>query len=104
MRSWVSHMAKGKASPQTSTLSSMACHQKVGERVHNACRELSKHGEWTIADLLLYLGRLDNAVQEEGTGVTCTTIHSAKGREFCNVFIVGCEEGNLPKHPKGHRD
>ena len=66
------------------------------ERVHNACRELSKHGEWTIADLLLYLGRLDNAVQEEGTGVTCTTIHSAKGREFCNVFIVGCEEGNLP--------
>lgn len=71
------------------------------ERVHDAARELSGRGEWSIPDLLLYLNALEGAEQEEGEGVTCTTMHGAKGREWRHVFVVGCEEGVVPSGRKG---
>ena len=70
------------------------------ERIHDACRELSGGGEWAIPDLLLYLAAQEDAVQEEGEGVTCCTIHAAKGREFQTVVICGVEEGYIPNHRK----
>jgi len=67
------------------------------ERVHDACRELGRRGEaWTTGDLLVYLNEVEGAAREEGEGVACITIHSAKGREFRHVWVVGCEEGVLP--------
>lgn len=38
----------------------------------------------------------DNAKDDEGEYVTLMTIHSAKGLEFRNVFIVGMEENLFP--------
>lgn len=72
------------------------------ERVHAAMRELARAGqETTIPELLLYLRATDQAVEEEGEGVTCCTVHAAKGREWRHVFVVGCEEGTLPSGRKG---
>jgi superfamily I DNA/RNA helicase len=71
------------------------------ERVHAAVQELSRRGEWTIPDLLLHLAAQEGTRREEGDGVTCATIHSAKGREWRHVFVVGCEEGVLPSGKAG---
>ena len=45
----------------------------------------------------LMLAEMDNNEEEEETGgVTLMTMHSAKGLEFSDVFIIGLEEGILP--------
>lgn len=70
-------------------------------RVRAAVHELEARGPSTIPDLLLYMAATEDARQEEGEGVTCATIHSAKGREWRHVFVVGCEEGVLPSGKAG---
>jgi len=51
----------------------------------------------TLSDLLADLWRPDDWSREGKTeGVTCSTIHGAKGREWDIVFVAGCEEGILP--------
>jgi superfamily I DNA/RNA helicase len=54
----------------------------------------------SIADALarLTLAEMDDngADEQESAGVTLMTMHSAKGLEFSDVFIVGLEEGILP--------
>lgn len=58
--------------------------------------------EWEPPNLTEALARLtlaemDDAEEEpEQGGVTLMTMHSAKGLEFSDVFIVGLEEGILP--------
>jgi DNA helicase-2/ATP-dependent DNA helicase PcrA len=59
--------------------------------------------EWEAPSLMDALARLalaemdDNEEEErEAGGVTQMTLHSAKGLEFSDVFIVGLEEGILP--------
>lgn len=66
------------------------------ERIHDACRHLSNRGEWSLNDLIVFLHLGEEQREEVGQGVTVATIHSAKGREWKKVFIVGCEEGLLP--------
>ncbi|MCK5730701.1 MAG: UvrD-helicase domain-containing protein, partial [Draconibacterium sp.] len=43
----------------------------------------------------------DNEKDEDFDKVTLMTIHSAKGLEFKNVFIVGLEENLFPSQPRG---
>jgi DNA helicase II / ATP-dependent DNA helicase PcrA len=70
------------------------------ERIHDACRELGKRGTWDINDLILYLNGNEQWNQEDGEGVTVTTVHQAKGKEFETVFVVGLEEGLFPQLKK----
>jgi superfamily I DNA/RNA helicase len=48
----------------------------------------------TLSQRLRYITSADN--QRKATGIQLMTLHSSKGLEFDNVWIVGVEEGNLP--------
>lgn len=50
--------------------------------------------EGYLADVALYTD-MDN-YDENADCVVMMTMHSAKGLEFSNVFVVGCEEGIFP--------
>lgn len=51
----------------------------------------------TLSDLLADLWRNDKwNVEDPGVGVTVSTIHAAKGKEWDVVFVVAMEEGILP--------
>jgi hypothetical protein len=56
---------------------------------------------WTVQDLLdWYAGRHvteAEATTEGPDAVTLTTIHGAKGLEWPCVWVLGCEEGTLPR-------
>lgn len=57
---------------------------------------MSKDANDTLAMRLarLQLAKGDEVVQSDA--VQLLTLHSSKGLEFDNVWMVGCEEGNLP--------
>jgi hypothetical protein len=48
----------------------------------------------TLSQRLRYISSADS--QRKATGIQLMTLHSSKGLEFDNVWIVGVEEGNLP--------
>jgi ATP-dependent DNA helicase Rep len=51
----------------------------------------------SAGDLAAQLALLSNADRgDPGNQVRLMSLHSAKGLEFRCVFIVGCEQGNLP--------
>ena len=47
-------------------------------------------------DLALALAAADTGNDEIGEGVTVTTLHSAKGREWDSVYLPGWVEGLMP--------
>ncbi len=65
----------------------------------NAVQEFSKSNPHkTLVDFLndvTLISEIDNWA-DKANSVTLMTLHSAKGLEFKNVFITGCEEGLLP--------
>ncbi len=50
----------------------------------------------TLAQRLSLISRNRNDVDVDEGVVQILTLHSSKGLEFGNVWIMGCEEGNLP--------
>jgi DNA helicase-2/ATP-dependent DNA helicase PcrA len=54
----------------------------------------------TVGDLSLLLESHEVHEAETGDGVTVTTMHAAKGREWDWVFIVGCDAGIVPSNKK----
>lgn len=60
----------------------------------------------TIQEYLEHIERVkseivDNKNNKETDGVIFTTMHSAKGLEFKNVYIIGANEGTIP-HEKSY--
>jgi DNA helicase-2/ATP-dependent DNA helicase PcrA len=49
-------------------------------------------GEVELARLIMDLSEGQRLHREEGDGVTVCTVHAAKGREWDEVAVVGCEE------------
>lgn len=57
----------------------------------------------TPQDLLTILGEMENALIEQGAGVTVCTMHSSKGREWDNVFLPAFEETVIPSSGRAER-
>jgi len=64
------------------------------ERVRQCIAELPEGS--TLPELALALAQEDSRGDEVGEGVTVTTLHSAKGREWDVVFLPGWVEGMVP--------
>jgi superfamily I DNA/RNA helicase len=56
-------------------------------------------GKGTIPEFLDRLRRLTHA-RKSAKGLTLSTVHQAKGREFDHVYVVGCSQGKMP-HKEG---
>jgi superfamily I DNA/RNA helicase len=73
--------------------------------VSRECRDLIQQvadtiPDATIADIILSIQREQEAIEEVGHGVTITTMHGSKGREWDRVLIAACEQECCP----GRRD
>lgn len=69
--------------------------------IHDFCADREEEGNVHVllSDYLSEVSLLtdqDNEKEGEASKVTLMTIHSAKGLEFPNVFVVGMEEGLFP--------
>jgi DNA helicase-2/ATP-dependent DNA helicase PcrA len=53
----------------------------------------------TIAEFLDYLRKKTHG-RKGAKGLTLSTVHQAKGREWDNVFVIGAEQGRMP-HKEG---
>ena len=63
----------------------------------NSVREFEENNEGaTIVDYLESVTLSSAMDSDDGKGVVIATVHGAKGLEFDNVFIVGCEEKIFP--------
>lgn len=49
-------------------------------------------------DFKAYISEMSAHAESEQAGVAVTTIHSSKGLEWKQVFIVGCEAAQMPHH------
>ncbi|MDR0976977.1 MAG: ATP-binding domain-containing protein, partial [Prevotellaceae bacterium] len=75
--------------------------QELGNSLNSFCKERTEEGNThiTLADFLSEVSLLtdqDNNPTDDEAKVTLMTIHSAKGLEFRNVFVVGMEEQLFP--------
>ncbi|MDE1945571.1 MAG: ATP-dependent helicase, partial [Patescibacteria group bacterium] len=53
----------------------------------------------SLADFIAHAKRAEHAARS-GTGLTLSTIHGAKGKEWTTVYVAGCSDGLLP-HKRG---
>ncbi|MFV0365388.1 MAG: ATP-dependent helicase [Mangrovibacterium sp.] len=73
----------------------------IQEFTQNAKEEdLPQELESFMADVALLTDQ-DNESEEDRDKVTLMTVHSSKGLEFKNVFIVGVEQNLFPSAPRG---
>ena len=77
--------------------------------IHDFCASREEEGNErvSLSDYLQEISLMTDLDSEEGEGtkITLMTIHSAKGLEFKNVFVVGLEENLFPspmvtEHPR----
>lgn len=63
-----------------------------------------KEGIELLSEFLEHIENLNVKNQNESNAVKLMTIHSSKGLEFNNVFIIGMEEGQIPKIINGSEE
>ena len=87
--------------PTPENLSRQENLEELVNGMHDFCATREEEGNERIS-LVDYLAEVslltdqDSDKEEEGAKVTLMTIHSAKGLEFKNVFVVGLEENLFP--------
>lgn len=97
MTSWTEQLKKGRVElviHGISTWMTPFCgNPQQISLLHGMDSSLSKLSG-TLSQRLRFITSADK--QRKGTGIQLMTLHSSKGLEFDNVWIVGVEEGNLP--------
>ena len=69
----------------------------VGRESIDVMREIQESiPDATLTDMALEIARTEHHVPETGTGITVTTMHSAKGREWDAVVLAGLEQEVTP--------
>ena len=87
--------------PTPENLSRQENLEELVNGMHDFCTTRQEEGNDRVS-LVDYLAEVslltdqDSDKEEEGAKVTLMTIHSAKGLEFKNVFVVGLEENLFP--------
>ncbi len=74
--------------------------ENLDEFISMVQEAVNSNGEITLSDLLediSLISDIDNYDEAQDT-VTLMTLHSAKGLEFDNVFLIGAEEGIFPSN------
>lgn len=95
---------------QDNTPENMSRKENIDELVngmHDFCAERLEEGNTniTLTDFLSEVSLLtdqDSNKEEDNEKVTLMTVHSAKGLEFPNVFVVGMEENLFPSGMSGY--
>lgn len=65
------------------------------ENLNDIIRMAAKRG--TVEEFLKWLNKLTyGAKSDKKPALTFTTVHQAKGREWKNVFVIGCKQGTMP--------
>jgi superfamily I DNA/RNA helicase len=77
------HFAEMEATPDSDPLENLQALLKLA----------AKHGD--VKSFLDFCRRVE-AASKKKAGVSLSTIHSAKGREWSRVYVVQCSEGILP--------
>lgn len=90
---------------ELSGLEQMYANQDFADEDNYALKNLKKLQQIasrfsTLADFVKHARKAEHASRKSKHAVTLGTIHSAKGLEWRNVFVIGVQEGKLP-HEKG---
>jgi DNA helicase-2/ATP-dependent DNA helicase PcrA len=88
------HIANMQVADVTTAMSQVGIGRESIARVAEVVAGLP--AEATVLELQFALAQKEQVTPEQGSGVVVTTIHSAKGREWDNVFLPGWEQGMFP--------
>lgn len=109
------HLAKGVHDPRSAdqVLSSLIHDHNLLEIYRHSGRPMESSpaenlnsivkmaaGKGNITDFLDYLRKLTRARKSSKAGLTLSTVHQAKGREWNNVFVIGANQDTMP-HKEG---
>lgn len=68
----------------------------INEFYENIKYRASNEADFKLIDYLNEISLLSGDDDEQGNAINLMSIHSSKGLEFDNVFIIGLENGNFP--------
>lgn len=97
LASWHEQAAKGRASLVIHGVSEFLvdyCKPSQANLLRRLEASLAKM-QGTLAQRIALIGR-DISSDKEKSQIQIMTLHASKGLEFDNVWIMGCEDGNIP--------
>ncbi|MGE5628820.1 MAG: ATP-dependent helicase [Solirubrobacterales bacterium] len=71
------------------------CVKEYQREILNQFIEISS-GFKTLAEFLNFIDEYNKEVSSSGEGIVLSTIHGAKGLEYKSVFIINCNNDNMP--------
>ncbi len=96
--SWTEQASKDRASLVVHAIANFLCGHASSKQIPVIRSLADSFGrlQGSLAQRLSYVSRGGTEREAPDAGVQIVTLHSSKGLEFDNVWIMGCEEGNLP--------
>lgn len=100
LASWREQLAKGRTSLVIHAVAGLLqryCKPNQADLLEKLKKSFAENMQGTLGQRLAAIDLGSGSDKEAKKGVVqMLTLHSSKGLEFDNVWIMGCEEGNLP--------